>query len=100
MINEIFCNDENLKHIFFERVGLLLVPETKRRNAFYLKCDGNNGNGVMMNLLKETIGKYNGTSASFKKLGTSFGLAMLIKGMININGEMSKNYNGQDLDIY
>jgi len=87
MLNEIFENDQSKIEILQEYFGLCLTKETKYEKALICIGEGANGKSVILNTIRDMIGKENCSAIPLEKFNNSHYVANLFGKLVNISIE-------------
>ncbi len=91
-LDDISCNDADIKSIILEMIGYSLMRGNPRQVLFWLDGTGSNGKGTLFDLMKYVIGKDNISNLSLKNLNGTFGVGRIRDKLINLGDETSSKY--------
>lgn len=91
-LNKIACNDENIRALLEEAVGMCMFRRNELGKAFILTGTGSNGKSTFLNMLRHMLGKRNISSLDLKKLSDRFSTVMLFGKMANIGDDISDEF--------
>lgn len=86
-INEVLCDDPELVQLLQEFFGYCLTTSTKYENAFILIGEGSTGKSVLIDTLKELIGKQNYSCVPLSQLSDDKSVAQLKDKLLNYSTE-------------
>lgn len=92
VLNNIVCNDPEIRMLLEEMVGYCLYRRNELGKAFILTGSGSNGKSTFLNMLKTMIGKRNLSVLDLKKLGDRFSTVMLFGKLANIGDDISDEF--------
>ena len=92
VLNNISCNDAEIRNILEEMVGYCLFRRNELGKAFILTGSGSNGKSTFLNMLKTMLGKRNLSVLDLKKLGDRFSTVMLFGKLANIGDDISDEF--------
>lgn len=76
-LEEIACNDSEIKHLLWQVINDSLNGNYTRKKAIFLKGFGNNGKGTFQELLTNLIGSHNVASLKVNEFDKPFRLSVL-----------------------
>lgn len=91
-LDKIACNDNNIRLLLEEAVGMCMFRRNELGKAFILTGTGSNGKSTFLNMLKHMLGKRNISSLDLKKLSDRFSTVMLFGKMANIGDDISDEF--------
>lgn len=91
-LNDISCNDIEIRALLEEAGGFCLNPRTENGKAFFLYGGGENGKTTFLDTLQAVFGSENCSSLAYNELSEKFLLAELQGKILNLSGEISKDY--------
>lgn len=91
-LDKIACNDNNIRSLLEEAVGMCMFRRNELGKAFILTGTGSNGKSTFLNMLKHMLGKRNISSLDLKKLSDRFSTVMLFGKMANIGDDISDEF--------
>lgn len=89
MLDKVFCYDKEVRDLFEEMVGYLLLKSSRYRKGFLLYGDGSNGKSTILNMLKAFLGESNYSSVELEKLSDPFKTAELYGKLANIGDDIN-----------
>lgn len=110
MLDKVFCYDEEVRNLFEEMVGYLLIKNCRFRKGFLLYGSGSNGKSTVLNMLKAFLGDDNIATVELQKLNDPFLTAELENKLANIGddidardikdtGTIKKLFTGESLTV-
>lgn len=110
MLDKVFCYDKDVRSLFEEMVGYLLIKNCRFRKGFLLYGSGSNGKSTVLNMLKAFLGEENISTVELQKLNDPFMTAELENKLANIGddidakdikdtGTIKKLFTGESLTV-
>lgn len=88
-LNDISCNDSNIRAIIEEMIGCCLYRSNSFQTMFILTGEGSNGKSTLLRLLLNLLGNENTCSVDLKELDRTFKTAELFGKLANIGDDIS-----------
>ena len=89
MLDRVFNGDTQVRALFEEMVGYILIRNCRFRKGFLFYGSGSNGKSTILNLLKKFIGDANVSTIEMEKLADRFKTAELENKLANIGDDIS-----------
>ena len=86
-LHDITLGDEELKVVFQEMLGYILVNRTYGEKSYFFYGTGSNGKSVMSQVIKAMVGEENVSHVSINKFNDKFELKPIIGKVVNIANE-------------
>lgn len=110
MLNKVFCNEKEVRALFEEMIGYLLIKNCRFRKGFLLYGSGSNGKSTILNMIKAFLGEDNLSTVELQKLNDPFLTAELENKLANIGddidakdikdtGTLKKLFTGESLTV-
>lgn len=90
VLGKVFCGDKEVRALFEEMVGYMLIKNCKFRKGFLLYGAGSNGKSTILDLLKRFLGDGNYSTIELDKLSQHFKTAELEHMLANIGDDINK----------
>lgn len=81
------CDDEQWILFVQEMFGYCMVPWILHGESFFFHGEGSNGKSLLLNILRQVVGKENTSSVSFKDLNDKFSIINVKDKLVNISTE-------------
>ena len=92
MLDKVFCYDEDVRKLFEEMVGYMMMRHSDYQKAFMFYGSGSNGKSTVLDLIKAFIGKHNYVSIDIRQLTKKqFSSAELENKLANIGDDIDDN---------
>ena len=91
-LNKISCNDETIRMLLEEALGMCFYRKAELRKAFVLVGDKRNGKSTYLDMIKTLLGEENTTSIDIADLEDRFRPAELFGKLANIIDDISDNF--------
>ena len=91
MLNNITCNNKNLRKLIEEMLGYFLLGDCRFQKAFILLGQGSNGKSAFLKLIENWLGRDNISELSLSQLNEKFKTAELVGKIANIGDDIDKN---------
>lgn len=91
-LNKLAVNDKELRTIFEEIFGYILLRRNEIGKAFILTGDGKNGKSTFLKMIRAFVGQENTSSLDLKEIGKQFKTAELFGKLMNIGDDISSEY--------
>ena len=88
MLDKVFCNDTDVRMLFEEMIGYMLIKNCRFRKGFLLYGSGSNGKSTVLNMIKAFLGEDNLATIELNKLGETFMAAELENKLANIGDDI------------
>lgn len=98
-INEITCNDIQLRYVLEEILGYCFISNTSLQKAFILKGYGANGKSTFLDVIKELVGVQNLSAVGMEELEERFKRSALVDKLVNISSELPET-NLKNLHVF
>jgi putative DNA primase/helicase len=109
-LDKVFCNDKEIRQLFEEFVGYLLLGNNKFGKMILMLGDGANGKSTILELLKTFIGHGNYSTLALEEIGEKFKTAELSEKLLNIGddidagaikmtGVLKKTVTGEEITV-
>lgn len=92
VLNNVSCNDTNIRFLLEEMVGYSLYRRNELGKAFILTGSGKNGKSTFLTMIKRMLGIQNISALDMKKLGDRFSTVMLFNKLANIGDDISDDF--------
>lgn len=92
VLNNVSCNDTNIRFLLEEMVGYSLYRRNELGKAFILTGSGKNGKSTFLTMIKRMLGMQNISALDMKKLGDRFSTVMLFNKLANIGDDISDDF--------
>lgn len=90
-LNEICCNDKNLRLLIEEMIGSCLYTKSEFNAAFFLVGQGSNGKSTILDLIRNLIGSENISSVPLQDFDKNFKAYQLMNKLANIGDDIDKS---------
>lgn len=90
LLNKIFCNDSEIRRLFEEMIGYILLKKCNYAKAFIFYGNGSNGKSTLLNILKKFVGPENCSTIELDKLTHRFQGAELENKLLNIGDDINQ----------
>lgn len=91
MLNNITCNNKNLRKLIEDMLGYFLLGDCRFQKAFILLGQGSNGKSAFLRLIENWLGKNNISELSLSQLNEKFKTAELVGKIANIGDDIDKS---------
>ena len=109
-LDKIFCNDKEVRLLFEEFIGYLLMGNNKFGKMILLLGDGSNGKSTILEVLKSFVGSGNYSTLALEQVGEKFATAELENKILNVGddidagaikmtGDLKKVVTGEEIQV-
>ena len=91
-MNKIACNDNTIRALLEEALGMCFYRKAELRKAFVLIGDKRNGKSTYLDMIKNVIGEENTTALDLAELNDRFKPAELFGKLANIGDDIDDNF--------
>lgn len=88
MLNRVFTGDKEIRLLFEELLGAMLIKHSKYQKAFLFYGGGSNGKSTILNLIKTFLGEVNYSTLALEKVTDRFNTVELENKLANIGDDI------------
>lgn len=90
MLSRVFCRDQDVRLLFEEMLGYILIKHARYQKAFLFYGGGSNGKSTILNMIKTFLGQANYTAIPLEEVTGRFNKAELEHKLANIGDDIDK----------
>lgn len=88
MLTRVFCADQEVRLLFEELIGAILLKHSRYQKAFLFYGGGSNGKSTILDLIKTFLGRRNYAAIALEKVTDRFNTAELENKLANIGDDV------------
>lgn len=88
MLTRVFCADQEVRLLFEEMIGAILLKHARYQKAFLFYGGGSNGKSTILDLIKTFLGRRNYSAIALEKVTDRFNTAELENKLANIGDDV------------